>query len=116
MMTSAIQTLTEYLQDLTKGEPATRPAPGETWKRTMRRIAVFGETAEVDEQTYWHFLEVLPPQWMDGDTFTFCFAEGMEPLRLFWRRGERYFCRRLTWEETHAFCDLAGLRRDYYFY
>jgi hypothetical protein len=114
-MTQTItQTLSGYIRELTGGDATTKPAAGETWARMLKRIAVYGQVAEVDKETYWHFLEVLPPQWMDG--IAFCCAEGMEPFRLFWRKGERYFCRRLTWEETFEFCDLADLRRDYYFY
>ena len=108
------QTLIAYLSHLTSGPSATKPAPGETWRGKRKRIASFSQIAEVDKETFWHFLEVLPPQWMDGDMF--CFAEGMEPLRLFWQTGTRYFCRRLTWNETHRFCDLAGIARDYYMY
>ncbi len=114
MTRTITRTLSGYIRQLTAGDPAKPLTDGETWARMLKRIAVYGQIAEVDKGTYSHFLEVLPPQWKDGNAY--CFAEGMEPFRLFWQKGERYFYRRLTWEETHAFCDLAGLRRDYYFY
>ena len=39
----------------------------------------------------------------------FAFAEGAEPLRLFWQKADRYFCRQLTWPETQTFCRLAAI-------
>jgi hypothetical protein len=41
----------------------------------------------------------------------FCFAEGEEAFRLFWRdrASGRYFCRQLTKDETLRFCGLAGV-------
>jgi len=74
-MTQTItQTLSGYIHELTEGDATTKPAVGETWARMLKRIEVYGQIAEVDKETYWHFLEVLPPQWMDG--IAFCFAEG----------------------------------------
>ncbi len=106
--------LHRYTSDLTHGDAVPIPEAGETWRAMLRRLSVPQRIAEVTEETYWHYLEVLPPQWMEGNTF--CFAEGTEPFRLFWQAGNRHFCRRLTWNETHRFCDLAGIRRDYYLY
>jgi hypothetical protein len=80
----------------------------------LKRISVEGRIAEVDEETYWHFLEVLPPRYVDERFF--CFAEGMEPLRLFWREGRRYFTRQLNWQQTYRLCDLAEIPRAYYLY
>jgi hypothetical protein len=116
MVGKSTKTLNEYLRELTDGAPATRPTRREKWAGMLKRIDAFGQIAEVDKETYWHFLEVLPLRWMDDKTFAFCFAEGMESFRLFWHQRERYFCRRLTWAETYRFCDLASLRRDYFFY
>ena len=50
------------------------------------------------EETYYYFLEVLPPQYQNGNVFAF--AEGTEELRVFWRSKGQYFCRQLTWDET----------------
>lgn len=66
-----------------------------------------GTTCEVDEKTYFYYLEVLPPQFMDARCY--CFAEGAEPYLLFWRRDDRYFARQLTMAETEAISKLAGI-------
>ena len=106
--------LTMYVHHLVSGCPVATPERDETRERLMKRSSVPGRIVEVNADTYWWYLEILPPRWIDGDAF--CFAEGMEPLRLFWRRGSRYFCRQLNWEETFTFCDLAGIPRDYHGY
>lgn len=83
----------------------------ESWPELLDRISVPGRINEIGEGTYWYFLEVLPPKLFNGNQF--CFAEGDEPLRLFWRQHGRYFCRQLTREETENVCDLSGLPREY---
>lgn len=113
MTTRNTTTLTGYVHALTAGEAVPIPDEGETHAEKLERIRLV-RIAGVDEETYWHFLEVLPPRWMGGGCF--CFAEGVEPLWLFWQQGKRYFCRRLSWNETREFCDLAGIRRHYYLY
>ena len=78
----------------------------------MERTRVENTIHEINEETYWYFLEVLPPKWFNGNLFAF--AEGQEPLRLHWRhRDERYFCRQLTDEQTNQFCDAVGLSKSY---
>jgi len=114
MTTTETQAIDSYLVELTKGEPAPLPNGVEPWADMLDRISVVGRIAEISEATYWHFLEVLPPQYMDERFF--CFAEGMEPMRLFWRSGAQHFTRQLDWSETYDLCDLAGLPRDYYCY
>ena len=66
-----------------------------------------GEICEVDEQTYFSFLEMLPPRWMHGRWFAF--GEGTGPFRLFWKVKQAYFARELTDDETRTFCKLAGV-------
>jgi hypothetical protein len=89
------------------------PMPAdEDWQQMLLRIAVPGRIAEVSEETYWHFLEVLPPRFIQGRYF--CFAEGLEPLRLFWQASDRYFTRQLTWQETKVFCRAARIPQDYF--
>ena len=64
-----------------------------------------GQICEINEKTYWYFLELLPPRWMNGNWFAF--GEGTGPFRLFWKSRESYFGRELTDEETRTFCDLS---------
>ena len=49
----------------------------------------------------------------------FAFAEGQDPLQLFWARGRGvgesadYFTRRLSDDEIARFCRLTGLPQNY---
>ena len=98
--------LQSYLQDLTAGE--TTPLPeSETWEAAIARMTAASEPAEIDRKSYFWFLEVLPPRVMAGSCF--CFAEGMEPFRLFWTRNGRYFVRSLDWKQTKTLCRLAKI-------
>ena len=81
----------------------------------LDRISVVGQNrGGSSEATYWHFLEVLPPQYMDERFF--CFAEGMEPhASVLAERSHSYFTRQLDLVRRPIdLCDLAGLPRDYY--
>lgn len=98
--------LKELVSQLQQAETVPRP-DNEEWKALIDRISVPGKIAEIDEETWWYFLEVLPPKFQRGNLFAF--AEGAEALRLFWRNGERHFCRPLTWDETKQFCALARI-------
>lgn len=97
-------TLPGYVAALRQAEAVPRP-DGEDWKAMIDRMRVPGRIAEIDAATFRYFLEVLPPKYQCGNLFAF--AEGAEPLLLFWRRGREHFCRQLTWDETVAFCRLA---------
>lgn len=97
-------------RDLTIGDAVPRPEP-EEWGDTIERIHVTGRINEVTEETYWYFLEVLPPKMMRSNFFAF--AEGQEPLTLFWESNGKHFCRRLTEEETTRFCEASGLSKNY---
>lgn len=66
-----------------------------------------GRVYEVGEESYFFYLEALPPQFMDASVF--CFAEGAEPYLLFWKRRGRYFARQLTCDETVLLAQLAGM-------
>lgn len=99
-------TLKELVTQLQNAEIVPRP-DNELWEAAMSRLSVPGRIAEVDEDAYFWFLECLPPKYQRGSLFAF--AEGAEALRLFWQRGEQYFCRQLTWDETNDFCCLARI-------
>lgn len=96
-----------YLADLQAGPVAPR-ADGESWPRMVERISATGVVAEVDEDTFGYFLNVLPPRWLGRGGFAF--GEGADPLRLFWTAGRgRFRCRQLDDREHQAFCRLAGI-------
>ncbi len=59
----------------------------------------------MDEATYEWFRDCLPPHYQNGGLYAF--AEGAEPLRLFWRSDGQCFVRPLTDAETQEFCRLA---------
>ncbi len=66
-----------------------------------------GKVVEIDEETYWYFLELLPPRWTDGNWFAF--GEGAGPFRLFWQVRDAYFVRELNNDETRTFCKLGRI-------
>lgn len=101
----ATAALSHFLAFLREAPIVPKP-DGEIWSDMIRRTGVPGNAAEIDEETYDWFLDCLPPKWMGRG---FAFAEGAEPLRYFWRADTRFFCRQLTWEETKAFCQAAGI-------
>ena len=101
--TSSLKT---YFRELTAGK-AIPKRENEGWETIMNRIESASGPAEIDEETYWWFIEILPPRFMRENYF--CFAEGMEPFRLFWQRNNRYFVRSLDWHQTRNFCRLAGI-------
>ncbi len=92
-----------YLQKLTADEATPLPE-SETWEATLARMSDPSHPAEIDEKTFSYFLGVLPPRFMLGEYFGF--AEGAEPVRLFWERGDRYFVRLLDWTQTKILCQL----------
>ena len=69
-----------------------------------------GDILEVDRDIFDYFLEVLPPIFMNktinGQWYSFGFAEGAESVIGFWQEGtddaERYFCRDLHMKNPHA--------------
>ena len=73
----------------------------------IERVKPLGRVSVIDDETFDWFLDCLPPKAMFKGGFVF--AEGAEPLRLFWKRKGRCFTRQLTWNETDEFCRLAGI-------
>lgn len=100
------RSLAEFIAFLRQSEIVPRP-DREEWKAMIARISVTGAVAAIDEETFFYFLEVRPPKFQQGSLFVF--AEGAEPLRVFWRKGDAHFCRPLTWDETQEFCRLARI-------
>ncbi len=100
-----------FLISLTRDAPISKQPEEEEWHATVERLSSAGRIAEITEETWFHFLEVLPPKLHCGRAFAF--AEGQEPLRLFWHRRGKYYGRQLTQEETNRVCDLTGLPRHY---
>ena len=99
-------TLKELVAQLQQAEIVPRPE-GEVWSAHVERISVPGRIAEVTEDDYFLWLEVLPPKYQRGNLFAF--AEGAEAFRLFWQKDNRYLVRQLTWRETQEFCRLARI-------
>lgn len=65
-----------------------------------------GEVFEMDEDTWFYWLEVLPPVYMNRDQIVkgkkrrceFGFAEGVEQITDFWRDGGKFYgCRSKRW-------------------
>lgn len=103
---NAPTTLGEFVAHLQQADAIPRPG-GEDWSALIARISTPSQIMAIDEETFWYFLEVLPPKYQRGGLFAF--AEGAEALRLFWRKGDCHFCRQLTWDETTVFCHLARI-------
>jgi hypothetical protein len=101
--------LAEYLARLKAGAASPLPPDGVDWADHVRRVSPEGQVAEVFQEQYDYWLEVLPPHWMCGAHF--CFAEGAEAFRLFWKNPAtgRHLARQLSWEEALHFCELAGI-------
>ena len=98
-----------FIREFVDGEPVPMPK-GEKWWDTIKRITVPGQVAQIDKEMYWHFLEILPPRFQLGEFFAF--AEGLAPFLLFWRDGDGYFCKQLTWNQSKKFCRLANLPEE----
>ena len=105
------ESLNTLIHELMSAEATTKLPDGEAWEAMIARIKTPQAIHQISEETYWYFLEVLPPKWMNGRYY--CFAEGVEPLQLFWEERGEFRTRLLSWEETYRFCDAVGLSRHY---
>lgn len=98
--------LSAYIATLRTGEVIPHP-PVENWSLMIGRMRKTGFVNVITEEVFDHFLGCLPPHWMGHGGFAF--AEGAEPLSLFWRQAGEYYVRQLTWVETQEFCRLAHI-------
>jgi hypothetical protein len=106
------ESMQQVYRDLTAGcESAVQAPDVEQWSELIQTITVAGRIHAVTEETYYYFLEVLPPKLQRGSFYAF--AEGQEPLRIFWTRGGQYYCRQLSDDETLRVCRTSGLPLDY---
>lgn len=105
------QNVQEFLHELMSDEPAELPP----WDLSLdEMIPLMNQevgVVRINEETWWYFLEVLPPRWMSGSAFMFC--EGYDRFRLFWQRSDQYFSRQLTEEQTETFCQMTGASRHH---
>ena len=77
-------------EELFKGFWGDNGLNDEITKRQYQNIE--GLKALIDEKTYWHFLECLPPLRFDGNVFFMSeFLTGNLTLK-FWKIKEEYFC------------------------
>jgi hypothetical protein len=76
---------------------ASKPDHQERWARLIESMNKPNNITEIDEQTWYYWLEVLPPIVMHqrvrkgGRVYSFGFAEGAEDIKGFWHQGGRYF-------------------------
>ena len=96
-----MHSLTKLLLELTNNQVATATSLGDA---TMHP----GTICQVDEESYFEFLEMLPPRWMQGGCFAF--AEGDSPYLLFWQHLGRFYARQLTSNETARLVEIAGVK------
>ena len=107
MTTKNKETLAELITDFTRPEPVTIDSILSRSKSILGPLAATGYVVEIDEETYGWFLNELPPHHA-GCGFFLC-AEGEEPFRLFFAKSDRYFVRRLDWNQTRRVCRAARI-------
>ena len=95
--------LWSFLQRLVDIDPHVPPKDDPPWYE-------MGKLYEIDEETYWYFLELLPPRWIHGDWFAF--GEGAGTFCIYLKTAQGYFVRQLTDDETRTFCTLSGTSRS----
>jgi hypothetical protein len=104
-------TLPDFLTQLKLGEPVPM-APWEGSEELIPRVAQAGPGSllAIDEETFFHYLELLPPRFQRRGEF--CFAEGSGPFLYFWKSSKGvHYARPLSDEETDTFCRLAKVSR-----
>jgi hypothetical protein len=104
--------LKDTLSLLMAGEATPQP-DGEDFPAAIERIRVTGRIHEITEEFSLYFLDLLPPKIHGG--WWFAFADGQEPLTIFWTSAGKRYCRRLTEHETTRLCEASGQPQDYGF-
>ncbi len=99
-----------FLTELTSGDPIELPPWDLSRAELIELLSQAGRIVAIEEQTWWDYLEVLPPRWMNGNAFAF--AEGFDRFRLFWKHRGQFFARQLSEMETDRFCQLSGASRS----
>ncbi len=99
-----------FLAELKAEPPLAIPIGEVSWSQMITHISQEGRPVEIDNETWWEFLDLLPRRWMSGSEFAF--AKGADCFRLFWEDRGRYFARQLTESETVRFCQLSGAKRN----
>ncbi|CAN5897567.1 hypothetical protein BH23PLA1_BH23PLA1_05890 [soil metagenome] len=104
-------TLRDYFVQLKVGCPVI-DAPWEDSDELTTRVVTAepGTIVLIDEETYFYFLELLPPRFqMSGQFF---FGEGTGTFIFLWRASTgKYYARPLSDEETDTFCGLTKVSR-----
>ena len=107
---SSHESFSGFLSKLMSGDTTELPNGELSHAERIKAMSHEGRIVAIDEETWWWFLEVLPPRWMNGNAFAF--AEGYDCFRLFWQRGGNFFVRQLSEAETAQFCQLSGVSRS----
>lgn len=91
--------LWEFLRSLVACEPRQLTDDDPPWHEP-------GNHYRIDKATYWRYLELLPPRWIQGNWFAF--GEGTGPFSLYVKIRGVHYVRPLTDDETRTFCKLSG--------
>jgi len=72
-----------------------------------------GQWFETTEQTYWHFLETMPPLYMSAGGFVMCECITQDLYDCFLEINGRYYCVVIKWVNAKSFSLLlAALRAE----
>ena len=66
-----------------------------------------GVTVEVNEDSYFEYLDMLAPRYISGSLFAF--GEGSGNFTLFWEEGDKHYAHHLSPVDTERFCKLTGV-------
>ena len=104
-------TLSQFINELTSREDRVPFIPD--MDRENPPTFPEGTVLPITEESYWYFLDLLPPRWMRS--YGFVFGEGSGRLIYFWEQGRHpeksYFGLQLSDEESQTFYELAGIRQ-----